>query len=432
MSDIQYPVTGKKNINLKSTDLCGNTRNEVRQVDIIQQLIAGQYVRFTEDGQTLIINVDPSSDYYNKYQINELFADLDTVKFKIVDTLPAAGAENVIYLVEKTAPETGYNQYIWSTEDMDFYPIGDTDIDLSDYYTKLQADDKFQEKLSDGTTVSTVSDSTEFSQIDLSAKTVNKTTGSAIWNYIKSKFSSSSVSSVQDDTRISGLDLTQANPNQYFTAADLKEYVTDSIEGTSIDAVQDNTRISGLNFSDDPPNKWFYASSLYAYMKRKLTYNTTTALSDNSTLTNVYLATDTITQVTMQTMFDYMWKKIYPVGSIYISIDATSPQTLFGGSWTQITDGYYLRASTNQGGTYLDAELPNIKGEYTLELTGNASSSGALRSTKEAGGRAPNWTGDNSWGKLYLDASRMTNSVYKDNGAVQPKSLKVYMWKRTA
>lgn len=429
---MEYPTTGKKNINLKSTDLCGNTRNEVRQVDIIQQLIAGQYVRLTEDGSAVTINVDPSSDYYNKHQINELFADLDTVKFKIVDTLPAAGAENVIYLLEKTAPATGYDQYIWDADDERFYTIGDTDIDLSDYYTKTQADDRFQEKLSNGATITNVSDTTEFSQVDVSAKTVNKTTGSSIWNYIKSKFLSSSVSSVQDDTRISGIDMTKADPNQYFTAADLKEYVTDSIEGTSIDVVQDSTRISGLNFSDNPPNKWFYASALFAYLKRKFTYNSVTELSDNFTLTNVTLSADIITQVTMKTMFNYMWKKIYPVGAIYVSIDSTSPQTLFGGSWTQISDGYYLRASSNQGGTYIDAELPNIKGEYTLELTGNAGSNGALRSTKEAGNRAPQWTGSNSWGKLYLDASKMPNSVYKDNGSVQPNSLKVYMWKRTA
>lgn len=42
---------------------------------------------------------------------------------------------------------------------------------------------------------------------------------------------------------------------------------------------------------------------------------------------------------------------IYPVGSIYLSTVSTSPQTLFGGSWTQIK-GYYLYAGTTGNSSY--------------------------------------------------------------------------------
>lgn len=42
------------------------------------------------------------------------------------------------------------------------------------------------------------------------------------------------------------------------------------------------------------------------------------------------------------------WKTIYPVGSVYISINATSPASLFGGSWEQIQDRFLLAA----GSTY--------------------------------------------------------------------------------
>lgn len=43
--------------------------------------------------------------------------------------------------------------------------------------------------------------------------------------------------------------------------------------------------------------------------------------------------------------------KIYPVGSVYISYDSTSPASLFGGTWTQIT-GRFIRAANdvNTGG----------------------------------------------------------------------------------
>lgn len=40
------------------------------------------------------------------------------------------------------------------------------------------------------------------------------------------------------------------------------------------------------------------------------------------------------------------WQKIYPVGAVYLSYVSTSPASLFGGTWTQIT-GRFLRAATD-------------------------------------------------------------------------------------
>ena len=33
---------------------------------------------------------------------------------------------------------------------------------------------------------------------------------------------------------------------------------------------------------------------------------------------------------------------VYPIGSIYFSVNSVSPQTLFGGEWTQIKDTFLL------------------------------------------------------------------------------------------
>lgn len=44
--------------------------------------------------------------------------------------------------------------------------------------------------------------------------------------------------------------------------------------------------------------------------------------------------------VTKQELIDL----IYPVGSIYISVNSVSPATLFGGTWEQIQDRFLLSA----------------------------------------------------------------------------------------
>ncbi|MGN0966357.1 MAG: phage baseplate protein, partial [Candidatus Coprovivens sp.] len=41
---------------------------------------------------------------------------------------------------------------------------------------------------------------------------------------------------------------------------------------------------------------------------------------------------------------DKLFDLVYPVGSVYMSTNATSPATLFGGSWTKI-EGRFLWAT---------------------------------------------------------------------------------------
>lgn len=39
-----------------------------------------------------------------------------------------------------------------------------------------------------------------------------------------------------------------------------------------------------------------------------------------------------------------LWDQIYPVGSIYLSVNATNPSVLFGGTWEQIKDRFLIGA----------------------------------------------------------------------------------------
>lgn len=56
---------------------------------------------------------------------------------------------------------------------------------------------------------------------------------------------------------------------------------------------------------------------------------------------------------TLLAKIDNLLNNIYPVGSIYMSVNSTNPGTLFGGTWTQIQDTFLLAAGSTYtaGGT---------------------------------------------------------------------------------
>ena len=74
--------------------------------------------------------------YYTKAQVDDIIANLEGVKFEIVTELPSTPEANTIYLME-SAPGSGvYVEYIYASGS--WRPIGSTDVDLSNYYTKSQ------------------------------------------------------------------------------------------------------------------------------------------------------------------------------------------------------------------------------------------------------------------------------------------------------
>lgn len=60
----------------------------------------------------------------------------------------------------------------------------------------------------------------------------------------------------------------------------------------------------------------------------------------------------------------------YPVGAYYLSNNSTSPASLFGGTWTQVTDDRFLcgASSVTTGGdnyqTFTEADIPNHSHGY--------------------------------------------------------------------
>ena len=128
----------------------------------------------------------------------------------------------------------------------------------------------------------------------------------------------------------------------------------------------------------------------------------------------------------------------YPVGSIYQSVNSTSPAQLFGGTWEQIANDRVLMgaSSSHAAGTTAEAGLPNITG--TVYEFGNRSGpnnvTGAFAKVSEmeriptVGEILDGYTSTSSWN---MDASR-SSSIYGKSTTVQPPSYYVYIWRRVA
>lgn len=121
---------------------------------------------------------------------------------------------------------------------------------------------------------------------------------------------------------------------------------------------------------------------------------------------------------------------VYPVGSIYMSVNNVDPSVLFGGTtWEQIKDAFLLSA----GDTY---KAGTTGGEATHKLTLEEMPSHSHHVPGNASGGTISYPG-------YIDAPNVNGTAQKwhaesscagDSKAHNnmPPYLTVYMWKRTA
>lgn len=157
----------------------------------------------------------------------------------------------------------------------------------------------------------------------------------------------------------------------------------------------------------------------------------------------------------------------YPIGAIYTSVDNTSPATLFGGTWTQLTDAF-LYASTTADDNITTPPNDGTRGEATHSLTESemprhthiqnahnhtqvkhshtfyhyqnngstttysaswANQKSATQATSEATPTINDKIATNKYTGGTGDAQSASNGVAHNN---MPPYIKVYMWKRTA
>lgn len=117
----------------------------------------------------------------------------------------------------------------------------------------------------------------------------------------------------------------------------------------------------------------------------------------------------------------------YPVGSIYMSVNSTSPASLFGGTWEQLKDRFLLGA----GDTYSNGSTGG-SATHTLTIdempshTHSQSMAAAVGAWGQTGSDLRGvWT---EWTK-YQDTLSAGGSKAHNN---MPPYLVVYIWKRTA
>lgn len=150
---------------------------------------------------------------------------------------------------------------------------------------------------------------------------------------------------------------------------------------------------------------------------------------------------------------------IYPVGSIYMSVNSNNPSTLFGGTWTQIKDRFllscgdvYANGSTG-GASAVTLGVNNIPSHShsfsgTTSSNGNHSHTGNTLELRQT--NSYNYSNDAAR-PISSSASHYGLQITNDAGAHQhtfsgttgatgsgqahdnmPPYLAVYVWKRTA
>lgn len=138
---------------------------------------------------------------------------------------------------------------------------------------------------------------------------------------------------------------------------------------------------------------------------------------------------------TMALLFDL----VYPIGSLYLSINSTHPADLFGGEWEQIQDRFLLGASdTYSGGTtggeathtLTVDEIPSHSHVQQWYVEGGTN---AIRPMGEPSGG----TGSGSpkyWGPSSTTSTTNSIKTYVTGGSKphnnMPPYLAVFIWKR--
>jgi len=138
---------------------------------------------------------------------------------------------------------------------------------------------------------------------------------------------------------------------------------------------------------------------------------------------------NTINSTLTTTINDVLQKKVYPVNSLYITLNNTNPSSVLGfGTWTQVGSGRVLQGadSTHGAGTTIEAGLPDHKHTSLVASNRDGNPDGG----GDSGGGRYYWRyATTQYDTTYASAH---NSIYGKSTTVQPPAYCVIIWRRTA
>ena len=134
---------------------------------------------------------------------------------------------------------------------------------------------------------------------------------------------------------------------------------------------------------------------------------------------------------------------IYPVGSIYMSVNNVSPSAILGGTWNRIKDKFLLSAGDTYGGgstggeaahTLTESEMPSHKHNIAWNdanpqiVSLSANKAGASTATGTQQGYRTSYSVSNVYKDSYVALQSGGGSAHNN----MPPYLAVYVWQRTA
>lgn len=182
-------------------------------------------------------------------------------------------------------------------------------------------------------------------------------------------------------------------------------------------------------------------ADLTNYYTKSETDTLLSAKANTSALSTVATSgsyTDLTNKPTIPTTSDII-DTVYPVGSIYMSVSSTSPQTLFGGTWEQIQDKFLLASGTTYtaGNTGGSATHTHTTADHTLTVNEIPSHTHGYKNADD-NSSTDDWSYTASYRKCvtgYVDnagGGQAHNHGDTGSSSTMPPYLVVYVWKRTA
>lgn len=144
-------------------------------------------------------------------------------------------------------------------------------------------------------------------------------------------------------------------------------------------------------------------------------------------------------------------ERIYPVGSIYMSVNSTSPATLFGGYWVRLKDRFLLgagdiytagatggSATTNKIAKHKHSGTTNTESAHTHNMIGNVNMNGVTKgeSYMLIGTGTPIYEYSYANSKTGIGSPHSHSYITSEEGdssiSIMPPYTVVYMWKRVS